>query len=129
MSNINETAQAAAASEPPRSPTLLETVMTALEVTGRLTAETAAPTHPLYNRDTVKDLYVEAHAGGYVANIGFDLPPGHPNIIGTPDRSPFPTQGAAFLAGARMLCHLLTGSTELPFIIRGDELIVFACSA
>ena len=74
----------------------------------------------------MSDLYLEQHPGGWVANIALqDVPEGELNTIGTPDAFPYPTKREAFLAGAGLLCGLLTGSEELPFIATDDELQVF----
>lgn len=126
MRNTNNATTEAAHDD---SPNLLEFVLTALEVTGRLNAAQSAPQHPYFNRDTIKDFHIDFHGGGYVANLEFNVLSGHPNVVGTPDRSPFGTEREAFMAGARLLCQILTGSGELPFIVKGDELIVVAYCA
>ncbi len=73
----------------------------------------------------IVDLYLERHPAGWVANIAFDNPvAGAPNTVGTPDASPYPTPRLAFFAGASMLCELLTGSRELPFIEVDGKLLV-----
>ena len=106
---------------------MFDIVTSALEAKGRLPC---ARTHlglpgniECYD---VRDLYLEQHPGGWVANIALqDVPEGKLNTIGTPDASPYPTKREAFLAGAAILCRLLTGSQELPFIASDDELRVF----
>lgn len=73
----------------------------------------------------ISGLYLEQHPGGWVANITFEgVPPGEPNTIGTPDAAPFPTKRKAFLAGAMLLCRVLTGSGKLPFFLTEDKLVV-----
>ena len=107
-------------------PTMLEIVKTALEAKDRMPCQ--RPMLGLGNNldhYDVVDLYLEQQPGGWVANIAFQgLPAGEPNTIGTPDASPYPSKQQAFLAGAALLCRLLTGSEELPFIATNDKLMV-----
>ena len=106
---------------------MFDIVTSALEAKGRLPC--ARPPLGLPGNIEcydVNDLYLERHPGGWVANIALqDVPEGKLNTIGTPDASPNPTKREAFLAGAAILCPLLTGSQELPFIASDDELRVF----
>lgn len=109
-------------------PGMFDIVMTALEATGRiphLPPQTGLPAH--FSRDNVSGLYLEKHAGGWVANLAFrHVPPGLPDTLGTPDAQPFPCEQSAFLAGAALLCHVVTGSHELPFTVVGNRLLVCA---
>jgi hypothetical protein len=78
-------------------------------------------------RDNIEHLYIDEVDGGWVGNITFhNVSPGCPNSIGTPDAQPFPTRQQAFLAGARIVCDLFTGSRDLPFFACGDTLITVA---
>ena len=52
-----------------------------------------------------------------------DGPAGAPSSLGTPETI-YPSRQEAFLAGAQILCRILTGSKKLPFFVAGDELIV-----
>ena len=106
-----------------RFPSLLGFVMATLAMSGRL--GTPSPTrHPFFDTYRLVELHVVPHNGGYVANLEFDVPVGQPNILGTPDRSPYPTADEAFLAGARIVCEALTGSRDLPFLHTGDHVIM-----
>lgn len=101
---------------------MFDIVTSALEAKGRL--HLGLPGN--IERYDVSDLYLEQHPGGWVANIALrNVPEGKLNTIGTPDAFPYPTKREAFLAGAAILCRLLTGSQELPFIASDDELRVF----
>ena len=106
---------------------MFDVVTSALEAKGRLPC--ARPQLGLPGNIECYDvsgLYLEQHPGGWVANIALqDVPEGKLNTIGTPDASPYPTKREAFLAGAAILCRLLTGSQELPFIASDNELRVF----
>lgn len=109
-----------------RSTGLLAVVVTALQAKDRLPCPrpVLGLPHDLDCHD-VADLLLEQRPGGWVANIAFaDVPPGRPNTLGTPDATPFPSRRQAFLAGAALLCRILTGSEELPFIVAGDRLMV-----
>ena len=106
---------------------MLDIVTTALKAKGRLPCPRPMLGLPgnIESYD-VSDLYLEQHPGGWVANIALkDTPEGELNTIGTPDAFPYPTKREAFLAGAGLLCRLLMGSKELPFIATDDELKVF----
>ncbi len=105
---------------------MLEIVTSALSAKGRLKSMRSVMQlgNGLDGYDIV-DFYLEKHPAGWVANIAIDNPvAGAPNTVGTPDASPYPTQRLAFLAGASMLCLLLTGSPELPFIEANGTLLV-----
>lgn len=124
MAHKNSNTTFAQASDDASDTGLCDFVMTALRATRRF----PCPGLPAYfNRDNVMNLYLEEHPGGWVANLAFrHVPPGLPNTIGTPDAHPFPSERLAFLAGAGMLCGLVTGSEELPFMVVGNQLIVAA---
>lgn len=108
------------------SPSLLDFVMEALRVTGRIPAEAPhlnVPSH--LNRDNLDRLCVERHNGGWVANVTFrNVMPGMGNVLGSPDSCPCASEREAFLAGAAIVCLVVTGSEELPFTISGDDLVV-----
>lgn len=73
----------------------------------------------------VADFYLVQHPTGWVATIAFDNPTaGAPNTLDTPVASPYPTERLAYYAGASLLCLLLTGSPELPFIESNGKLVV-----
>ena len=105
--------------------TLLQTVLDALRATGRIPPERPQldlPDH--FHRDNLLDFYLEQSGDGWAANISFrHIPPGGPDTLGTPDAFPLPEQ-QAFLAGAALVCEIVTGSPELPFFLAGDKLIV-----
>lgn len=100
-------------------------VMAALHAKGRIPCpapQSDLPPH--FDREDIVGFYLEKHPGGWVPNIGFrNVPPGLPNTVGTPDAEPFATESDAFLAGAELLCRIVTGSEELPFFVAGDKLI------
>ena len=105
---------------------LLDIVIDALDATGRIPA--TAPDLPFpehYNRDNIAGLEIEAHPDGWVANVSFGkVPRGEPDSLGTPDATPLPCEREAFLAGAEVVCAIVTGSPELPFFVAGDRLMV-----
>lgn len=109
----------------PETTPLLELVLTALEATWRIPEEkplTTLPSH--FDRDALCAFTIDQVDGGHVANIKFDVAPGEANLIGTSDTSPLPTHRDAFLAGAMIVCEVVSGSRELPFIVTENELLV-----
>ncbi|OWU66347.1 hypothetical protein, partial [Phaeobacter sp. 22II1-1F12B] len=58
-----------------------------------------------------------------------DLPPGMPNCLGSPDEMPYEDPRGAFLHGAGILCEIVTGSRDLPFMVMGDQLVLVAYRA
>lgn len=110
----------------PRATPLLEIVLTALEAKGRISNVPPAPPTPHLTRDALLAFTIDEVEGGYVANVAFDVPPGHPDTIGTPDAQPLPTQRDAFLAGAMLICEIVSGAPELPFVVWGNRLMVAA---
>ncbi|MEI4264084.1 hypothetical protein [Roseovarius sp. D0-M9] len=120
--NINDTAPQVSAT----SACLLDIVTDALEAKDRFPCQRPVLGLPgnLDNCD-VAGFYLEQRPGGWGANITFDnLPPGAPQTLGTPDASPFPSKRLAFIAGAALLCKILTGSEDLPFFVTADKLLV-----
>jgi hypothetical protein len=107
--------------------TYLDLVLTALNASGRIPRQRPELGLPAYfNRDNLDSLYLEEHPGGWVANIAFrNVPPWAPDTVGTPDAFPFPSRDEAFIAGARIVCQIVTGSTELPFLAANGNLIAF----
>ena len=106
-------------------------VLRALYATGRLTGPQPEASDPPYaTRNNLLGLYIDERPNGWVANITFKhVPPGMPNCVGTPERTPFPDRRTAFLAGAALVCEIATGSRELPFLIVGDRLVYTAYRA
>lgn len=104
---------------------LLDIVMDALQAKWRIPDEAPRTDFPSsFTRDALRAFTIEQVAGGYVANIEFDVAPGEPNTIGTPDADPLPTHRHAFIAGAALVCEVVSGSRELPFLVTDDELVV-----
>ena len=107
-------------------PDLHRMVMDALRSKYRIPEYT--PDHdlpPPFHPSNIESLYLEKSGAGWVANIGFaNVPPGQPNTIGTIDAEPYSNALHAFLHGASVLCQLVTGSPELPFLVNGNELMV-----
>lgn len=111
----------------PNAAPLLEIVMNALEAKRRIPSQPPKTTLPRgFDHDALRAFRIDQVDGGYIANIEFDMAPGEANTIGTPEARPFPTYREAFLAGATILCEVVTGSPGLPFILLGDELVVVA---
>jgi hypothetical protein len=110
------------------SPDLLALVLSALEAKNRIPEyrpTLSLPSH--FNRDTICEFYLERKPGGWVGNVAFkNVPAGTPDVIGTPEAFPFQTEADAFLAGASIICEIVTGSPELPFFLAGDKLICVA---
>ena len=106
-------------------PDLLALVMRALEAKGRIPKRRPTSSAPSYfNRDNIHEFYIEKKAGGWAGNIAFkNVPAGFPDVIGTPDATPYKTPREAFLHGAAIVCAIVTGSSELPFFEAGDKLI------
>lgn len=101
-------------------------IMTALKAKGRIPAQQPASFRPAYlNCDNIEAFYFEQKpCGGWVANVAFrNVPVGQPDILGTPEAYPFETQIEAFMAGASIVCDIVTGSRELPFFFAGNQLI------
>ncbi len=107
---------------------LLQLVLAALVATHRIPAEAPRIGLPdYYHRDNLLDFYLEQKGGKWVGNSGFqNVPSGEPDVIGTPEARPFNTATEAFLAGASILCDIVTGSPELPFFLAGDKLMCAA---
>lgn len=109
-------------------PTILQIVMDALRATQRMPCPPPQLNLPAHmHRGNLLNMLVEEHRGGWVSNIVFEhVPKGQPDSIGTPDAHPYPTQQEAFLAGAKLICLLVTGSQDLPFFISDGKLICVA---
>ena len=107
--------------------TLLGTILQALEVTGRVPDEQPETGFPhWFTADRIKDFYLEQLGGGWVSTITFrDMP----HCLGSPDAMPYSTPQEAFLHGAGIVCELVTGSRDLPFVIVGNTLVVTAYRA
>lgn len=104
---------------------LLEIVMTALQAKSRIPQVAPRTDYPSgIERDALLAFIIEEINGGYVANVVFDMAPGEPNMIRTLDAHPLPTYRDAFLAGAAIVCEIVTGSRKLPFFFAGDKLMV-----
>lgn len=108
----------------PDTTPLLEIVLDALLATGRIPDAAPATEAPHLTRDALRAMTIEKVRGGYIANVEFLVEPGQPDTIGTPDSHPLATQRDAFLAGAMIVCRIVTGSPELPFSVLGNELMV-----
>lgn len=126
---MNTMDQAPSQSPATRSmPTNLQIVLDALRATKRIPCpppQLGLPAH--MHCGNIHHFLVEERVGGWVSNIVFkNVPEGQPDSIGTPDADPFSTQQEAFLAGARTVCLLFTGSPDLPFFIAGEKLICVA---
>ncbi|MEP2985978.1 MAG: hypothetical protein ABJN39_12285 [Sulfitobacter sp.] len=108
--------------------TMLDCILDALKATNRTIRSEPHPfPPPHFTADNLADFRTKKVPGGWVADIYFRVVPrGEPDAIGTPDAHPFETEQDAFIAGASRLCVLLTGSSELPFSIVGDKLVVVA---
>jgi len=87
-----------------------------------------APDHGLphqFDPARIRSLELAQTDAGWGAYIGFsDVPEGLPNTIGTINVAPKDNAFDAFIAGASLLCELVTGSPELPFFAVGNELMV-----
>lgn len=104
---------------------LLEIVMSALEAKWRIPCQTPKTTLPCgFDRNALRAFSIEQVDGGYVANIEFDVASGEANTIGTPDAHPLPTHRDAFLVGAGIVCEIVSGSPDLPFLVFDDEIMV-----
>lgn len=105
---------------------MLAIVIGALEAKDRLPCQ--RPVHDCginQGHFDVSDFYLEQQHDGWVAKIAFqDALTGVDDTTCTPEASPFPSRKEAFLAGAKLLCKVLTGSEELPFIVTNDKLMV-----
>ena len=104
----------------------LALVIAALDAKGRIPVLQPASSGPAYfHRDNLDEFYVvQKPGGGWVGNVAFkNVPAGQPDVIGTPEASPYATQEEAFMAGAAIICAIVTGSRELPFFFAGDNLI------
>ncbi|MDT0684522.1 hypothetical protein RM543_17745 [Roseicyclus sp. F158] len=108
----------------PHATPLLEIILTALEAKERIPDVPPASLAPQFTRDALLALTIDEVGDGWVANIAFDVPPGHPDTVGTPDAYPLPTRRDAFLAGAMIVCEIVSGSPELPFVVDADQLMV-----
>ena len=125
---MQHSAKSASASETDSRLSLLDIVMQALEVTGRIPTTQPETDFPdAFTADRITDFYVEELNGGWVSTLLFrDIPEGLPDALGSPDIMPYRERRDAFLHGAGILCEIVTGSRELPFTIVGDHLIVAA---
>ncbi len=104
---------------------LLEIVMTALAATGRIPDKAPRTALPAgFDRNDLRAFTIEQVEGGYIANIEFDVAPGEANTIRTPDAHPLPTHRDAFLVGAGIVCEIVSGSPDLPFLVFDDEIMV-----
>lgn len=111
---------------PSRLPDLHCMVMDALKATYRIPDQFPQnDLPPQFDPANIESLYLEQTEAGWGANIGFaNVPDGEPNTIGTIDAEPCDNALDAFLFGATILCHLVTGDPELPFLVHGNELRV-----
>jgi len=98
---------------------MLTIVESALRAKGRLPA-----TRTNLHRHNVTGFHLETQPGGWAATITFeDGPASTPSSLGNPE-TVYPSKQEAFMAGAKTVCHLLTGSKKLPFSVAGRELVV-----
>lgn len=107
------------------SETLLGIIMKALWVAQAVPAERPSTRFPAHlNRDNMEALNIEERPGGCVANLVFhDTPAGLPDVIGTPEARPLASADEAFLAGAELVCEIVTGSPKLPFVLTQNALV------
>ena len=109
---------------------LLDIIMTALHAKWYVPDE--APDMglpPGFDRDALCALEIQEVDGGYAAIVCFDVSSGQNNAMGLPYERRLPTYREAFLEGARMVCAIVTGSTDLPFSVIGDELMVVSVTS
>ena len=113
------------------TPDLLDIIMQALGVTGRIPDEQPETAFPgCFTADRITGFYLEPRNGGWVSTITFsDVPPGMPNCLGSPDEMPYEDPRGAFLHGAGILCEIVTGSRDLPFMVVGGQLVMVAYRA
>lgn len=111
---------------PSQLPNLFAIVMEGLRATYRFPDE--APENDLpeqFHSDNINSLGIEEIDGGWISYIGFaDVPHGMPNAMGVGHENPHGSALEAFLQGAAVLCELVTGSAELPFLVLGNKLMV-----
>ncbi len=104
---------------------LLQMVLDALEVTGRIPAKAPAHAYPLYfTRENLEAIRLVQYSSGWIGNVDFDVPAGLGDVIGTPEAYPILTRNQAFASAARIVCEIVCGSPELPFFLVGDHVIV-----
>lgn len=102
------------------TPNMLDIVKTALEAKGRLPSEsTQHSSKDEQEHSDVDGFYLIKQSDGW--RPCFTLRGGACPIT-TGDAASFPDKKQAFIAGAMVLCELLTGSTDLPFFVVGDQL-------
>ncbi|MFG6519458.1 hypothetical protein ACGYLX_18630 [Sulfitobacter sp. 1A13496] len=104
---------------------MLDYILNALKTANRGIYNIPQPFLPPHmNAQNLADFRLQKMNGGWVADIYFqNVPTGQPDAIGTRDAHPYKTKQEAFLAGAEMLCTLITGTPELPFTALGDQII------
>ena len=109
-----------------KSPDFLALVLSALEAKNRIPAHHRTSSLPAYfNRDTICEFYLERTPRGWTGNVAFkNVPAGKPDVLGTPQVFPFQTEADAFMAGASIICEIVTGSPKLPFVLVDDKLDV-----
>lgn len=82
--------------------------------------------HSLHNYE-VASFHLEATPEGSVPVIVFrDVPEGLNNAILITEPC---SKKEAFVLGSTILCYILTGSYKLPFIIKGDRLVIVGYDA
>lgn len=78
-----------------------------------------------FSAENLADFSPKQLSGGWVADIYFrDIPAGAPEWIGAPEALPYVRGQEAFLAGARLLWSLLSVSSEVPFMLIGNFLVI-----
>ncbi|WP_407496468.1 hypothetical protein [Pseudooceanicola sp. MF1-13] len=102
----------------------MDVVTDALEATGRsMTNDDASPCHPIYNRNTILDIYLEETDQGWIGNVGFKVPEGVPDVIGC---RPVTSYQQALESAASVACYIISGSPELPFFFHEGRITVVA---
>ncbi|KRS16911.1 hypothetical protein [Roseovarius indicus] len=78
-----------------------------------------------YVRENLSHLTVEKVPGGWVWNILFKPRSGYDNDCMTaPMFKPFQSAAEALVFGASTVCEIVTGSSELPFTVAGNMLVM-----
>ena len=103
----------------------LDLFVSALKAQGRMPKP-----HPTFgpeqnpHQSMITSFDLEERLGGWVIKLDFyDMGDGTHQSAVYPDKSPVPCKNDAFLAGAGALCHVLSGSDELPFANEVDALV------
>ncbi|MBW6419639.1 hypothetical protein [Celeribacter sp. PS-C1] len=104
----------------------LNIVLEALEQKDLIPAETPDLGLGDYHvRENLDHLTVEKISGGWVANIIFKPRDGKQmDCMTTSMLHPFPNATEALLFGATVVCEIVTGSSDLPFSVAGNKLIM-----